>query len=296
MQLDDQYPTIFDYDSEDNFSSFSPFDLGMYEEMLYTPEDFEPPSPHNNPDSPCSTYSPPHSPQGELQTTLPPTDCPFPNYPDSPCSSTYSPPHSPPHSPQGSLQGTFPYTVQHVQVQHVTLEMKVVLFSSPPQSTQTIPIPPWVTFSILPESEPESQPEFTQIILDPNRSDDPHMDYFIQMKSLPFDVSKQLTDSKYNKLFKLHRKQLLLNSHPVMTERDLEDVRSCGFVYFLRNVKTIVPKIGPWKFHCHTRNTEGDRSFNIPGMAITCKVKEWLSDDGLWRLYHYKAGKRLGAQ
>jgi len=179
--------------------------------------------------------------------------------------------------------------------------MKVVLsFPSPqPPSTppiQSISINPRVNFPGLPENEPESIPEFTLIILDPNRSDDPDTDYFIRMKSLPFDVSKQLTDFHYNKLFKLHRKQLLLNSHPVMTERDLEAVRSCGFVYFLKNVKTIVPKIGPWKFNCHTRNTDGDRSFNIPGMAITCKVKEWLSDDGLWRLYHYKAGKRQGAQ
>lgn len=275
----EEYP-IFDY-SEDNFS-FSPFDFdqGMYEEILCPQEDYVPPE---YPDSP-----PPSPP-----------DCYFHNYPDSPCSTdsvhdSVSP--SPPCTPQGELpQANIPYTVQHVQLHQITqtqVEMKVVLsFPSQPPSTQTISINPQLTFPVFTESEPENSLEFTQIILDPN-SNDPATDYFFQMKSLPFDVSKQLTDYQYGKLFKMHRKQLLLNAHPVMTERDLDSVRSCGFVYFLRNVKTIVPKIGPWKFNCHTRNTDGDRSFNIPGMAITCKVKEWLSDDGLWRLYHYKAGKR----
>jgi len=279
----DEYP-IYDY-SEDNFS-FSPFDFdqGMYEEILCPPEDYE---------SPAEYYpeSPPRSP----------ADCYFHNYPDSPCSVDSVPPSPPYTPPQGELpQASYPYTVQHFQLNQIAqnqVEMKVVLsFPSQPPLTQTMSMPQ-VTFPCIPESEPENCPEFTQIILDPNRSDVPSStDYFIQMKSLPFDVSRQLTDYQYERLYKLHSKRLLLNSHPVMTERDLEAVRSCGLVYFLKNVKTIVPKIGPWKFNCHTRNTDGDRSFNIPGMAITCKVKEWLSDDGLWRLYHYKAGKRQGAQ
>lgn len=79
-----------------------------------------------------------------------------------------------------------------------------------------------------------------------------------------------------------------------MTEQDLEDIKVYGKMYFLKNVKTIVPKVGPWKFNAHISHRRTDeRQYNIPGMAVTCKVKEWLTDDGLWRLYHFKKGKTV---
>lgn len=115
-----------------------------------------------------------------------------------------------------------------------------------------------------------------------------------KLKSIPVDVSGNLSDSQYNKIFKKYHLQLQLDSHPTMTEQDLEDIKVHGRMYFLKNVKTIVPKIGPWKFNAHISHRRTDeRQYNIPGMAVTCKVKEWLTDDGLWRLYHFKKGKTV---
>jgi hypothetical protein len=115
-----------------------------------------------------------------------------------------------------------------------------------------------------------------------------------KLKAIPVDISVNLSDSQYNKIFKKYHLQLQLDSHPVMTEQDLEDIRINGRMYFLKNVKTIVPKVGPWKFNAHISHRRTDeRQYNIPGMAVTCKVKEWLTDDGLWRMYHYKRGKTI---
>jgi len=114
-------------------------------------------------------------------------------------------------------------------------------------------------------------------------------------RTIPVDISGNLSDSQYNKIFKKYHKQLLLDAHPIMTQDDLENIKLHGRMYFLRNVKTIVPKVGPWKFNAHISHRRPDeRQYNIPGAAITCKVKEWLTEDGaLWRLYHYKKGKVL---
>jgi len=114
-------------------------------------------------------------------------------------------------------------------------------------------------------------------------------------RSIPVDISGNLSDAQYNKIFKKYHKQLLLDAHPIMTQEDLENIKLHGRMYFLRNVKTIVPKVGPWKFNAHISHRRPDeRQYNIPGAAITCKVKEWLTEDGaLWRLYHYKKGKVL---
>jgi len=114
----------------------------------------------------------------------------------------------------------------------------------------------------------------------------------MQSCQIPVDISTNMSDSQYNKIFKKYHIQLQLEAHPLMSEEDLLDIQIHGRMYFLKNVKTIVPKVGPWKFHAHVshRNTD-ERQYNIPGRAITCKVKEWLTDDGLWRLYHYKKGK-----
>jgi hypothetical protein len=115
-----------------------------------------------------------------------------------------------------------------------------------------------------------------------------------KLKAIPVDISGNLSDAQYNKIFKKYHLQLQLDSHPTMTEQDLEDIKVHGRMYFLKNVKTIVPKIGPWKFNAHVSHRRTDeRQYNIPGMAITCKVKEWLTDDGLWRLYHFKKGKTV---
>lgn len=115
-----------------------------------------------------------------------------------------------------------------------------------------------------------------------------------KLKSIPVDISGNLSDSQYNKIFKKYHLQLQLDSHPTMTEQDLEEIKVHGRMYFLKNVKTIVPKIGPWKFNAHISHRRTDeRQYNIPGMAVTCKVKEWLTDDGLWRLYHFKKGKTV---
>lgn len=115
-----------------------------------------------------------------------------------------------------------------------------------------------------------------------------------KMPALPMDISGSLSEAQYSKIFKKYHLALQLGSHPVMTEQDLEDVKVNGRIYFLKNVKTIVPKIGTWKFNAHISHRKTDeRQYNIPGMAVTCKVKEWLTEDGLWRLYHYKRGKTV---
>jgi len=115
-----------------------------------------------------------------------------------------------------------------------------------------------------------------------------------KLKSIPVDISGNLTDSQYNKIFKKYHQHLLLDTHPTLSEQDLEDIKVHGKMYFLKNVKTIVPKVGPWKFNAHISHRRSDeRQYNIPGMAVTCKVKEWLTDEGLWRLYHYKKGKTV---
>jgi hypothetical protein len=117
---------------------------------------------------------------------------------------------------------------------------------------------------------------------------------FPKLRTIPVDISGNLSDAQYNKIFKKYHLQLQLDSHPTMTLQDLEDIKIHGKMYFLKNVKTIVPKIGPWKFNAHISHRRTDeRQYNIPGMAVTCKVKEWLTDDGLWRLYHFKKGKTV---
>jgi len=117
-----------------------------------------------------------------------------------------------------------------------------------------------------------------------------------KLQSIPMDISGNLTDAQYHKIFKMYHLQLQLDSHPTMTEEDLEDIKAHGRMYFLKNVKTIVPKIG-FKFHAHLSHRRCDeRQYNIPGMAVTCKVREWIADDGLWRLYHFKKGKTVTAK
>jgi len=182
------------------------------------------------------------------------------------------------------------YSIHQVQWQHLSnnqLEMKLLL--SFPQS----PSLPLLHIPNIPESL-VPQTTFTRINLDSTNPE--AVPYFVtQMQSLPIDVSGNLSDFHYSKIFHKYRNELLLNSHPVMSENDLELIRTHGRLYFLRNVKMIAPKIGPWKFNSHiSRGLGTDRQFNIPGAAVTCRVKEWLIDDGLWRLYHYKQGKFKG--
>jgi len=186
-------------------------------------------------------------------------------------------------------------SIQHVQFQPVSnnqLEMKLLL--SVPQGSPysnanlSVPVMPMVQTPCMPTAPAE---KFTLINLSSTYCEP---NFVAQMQSLPVDVSANLSEFHYNKLYKEYRDRLLLPTHPMMSEHDLDLIKAHGRVYFLKNVKMIAPKIGPWKFNCHTPKGTGsnDRQFNIPGLAITCRVKEWLDDDGaLWRMYHFKEGK-----
>jgi len=107
---------------------------------------------------------------------------------------------------------------------------------------------------------------------------------------LPVDMTKNLREEEYNEIFNKYRLALLVDKLPLMNEYDLVDVEENGRMYFLRNVKRIVPKVGPWKFNAHIGSKKDERQYNIPGKCVTCKVKEWIEDGVLWRLYHFKKG------
>jgi len=113
------------------------------------------------------------------------------------------------------------------------------------------------------------------------------------------DVSRPFSGPKYTEIFTQFGSSLLVDKHPQLSESDLSQIERTGFMYFLKNVKTIVPKIGPWKFQSHVRGSSAnqpydtDRSYNLVGskVSIRCKVKEWVCGNDLWRMYHYVQGK-----
>jgi len=113
------------------------------------------------------------------------------------------------------------------------------------------------------------------------------------------DVSRPFSGPKYTEIFTQFGSSLLIDKHPQLSENDLSQIERTGFMYFLKNVKTIVPKIGPWKFQSHVRGSSAnqpydtDRSYNLVGskVSIRCKVKEWVVGNDLWRMYHYVQGK-----
>jgi len=109
---------------------------------------------------------------------------------------------------------------------------------------------------------------------------------------LALDVSKPFSAPKYSEIFHQHAASLLVDKHPQLTESDLKQIEQTGFLYFMKNVKIIVPKIGPWRFLSHVRSgSSNDRSYNLVGFPIRCKVKEWMQGGDLWRMYHFVKGK-----
>jgi len=116
---------------------------------------------------------------------------------------------------------------------------------------------------------------------------------FYRRQNLPFDISRSLSAIKYSELFFQSGNQLLVDKHPQFSEQDLKQIEETGFIYFMKNVKVIVPKIGPWRFQSHVRSGThtNDRSYNLLGFPIRCKVKEWVVGGDLWRMYHFIKGK-----
>jgi hypothetical protein len=110
---------------------------------------------------------------------------------------------------------------------------------------------------------------------------------------LGFDISCTFSAVKYTEIFNQFGSHLLLEKHPQLNEDDFKQIEKTGYLYFIKNVKTIVPTIGPWKFLSHVRTGNGtsDRSYNLVGFPIRCKVKEWLVGNDLWRCYHFVKGK-----
>jgi len=110
---------------------------------------------------------------------------------------------------------------------------------------------------------------------------------------LGFDISCTFSAAKYTEIFNQFGSHLLLEKHPQLNEDDFKQIEKTGYLYFIKNVKTIVPTIGPWKFlsHVRTGNGSSDRSYNLVGFPIRCKVKEWLVGTDLWRCYHFVKGK-----
>jgi len=109
---------------------------------------------------------------------------------------------------------------------------------------------------------------------------------------LALDVSKPFSAAKYSEIFFQHASRLLVEKHPQLSENDLKQIEQTGFLYFMKNVKIIVPKIGPWRFLSHVRSgASNDRSYNLVGFPIRCKVKEWMYGGDLWRMYHFVKGK-----
>jgi hypothetical protein len=115
---------------------------------------------------------------------------------------------------------------------------------------------------------------------------------FISRSSPLRDVSRAFSTAKYSEIFTQHANALLIDKHPQLSEADLRRVERTGLLYFMKNVKVIVPRIGPWKFLSHVRSdeTSTERSFNLEGFPIRCKVKEWLLNGDLWRMYHFIKG------
>jgi len=111
------------------------------------------------------------------------------------------------------------------------------------------------------------------------------------------DISRTLSNAKYSELFSTCGAQLLVDRHPQFTLQDINTVLKTGYIYFLKNVKTIVPRIGQeWRFISHVRapgpGESSDRSYNLLGpIPLRCKVKEWLVGGDLWRMYHFVQGK-----
>jgi len=116
-------------------------------------------------------------------------------------------------------------------------------------------------------------------------------------QKLNFDISRTLTNAKYSEIFTQFGAQLLVDRHPQFTLQDIYSVMKTGYIYFLKNVKTIVPRIGQeWRFISHVRapgpGESSDRSYNLLGsIPLRCKVKEWIVGGDLWRMYHFVQGK-----
>jgi hypothetical protein len=155
----------------------------------------------------------------------------------------------------------------------------------------------------VPIQYPIHQPQFTfhcapifpgpteKYVFYPEPQFDPQTS-FISRSSPLRDVSRAFSTAKYSEIFTQHASSLLIDKHPQLTEADLRRVERTGLLYFMKNVKVIVPRIGPWKFLSHVRSdeTSTERSFNLEGFPIRCKVKEWLLNGDLWRMYHFIKG------
>jgi hypothetical protein len=116
-------------------------------------------------------------------------------------------------------------------------------------------------------------------------------------QKLNIDISRTLSNVKYSEIFQQYGQQLLVDRHPQFTLQDIHNVLKTGYLYFLKNVKTIVPRIGQeYRFISHVRapgpGESSDRSYNLLGpIPLRCKVKEWLVGGDLWRMYHFIQGK-----
>jgi len=120
---------------------------------------------------------------------------------------------------------------------------------------------------------------------------------FRTVPRLALDVSKTFSAAKYTEIFYQHATRLLVDKHPQLSEADLKIIEQTGFLYFMKNVKLIVPKIGPWRFLSHVRSGgSNDRSYNLIGFPVRCKVKEWVIGGDLWRMYHFVKGKTSKAR
>jgi len=169
--------------------------------------------------------------------------------------------------------------------------------SPPPISSPRIYSPPPI--SSLPQSQFTSYhhaPMFPvglteQYVFYPQPQIDPQVSIIARSSPLR-DVSRAFSTAKYSEIFNQHANSLLVEKHPQLTEVDLRRIERTGLLYFMKNVKVIVPRIGPWKFLSHVRSDENliERSFNLEGFPIRCKVKEWVINGDLWRMYHFIKG------
>jgi len=265
----------------------------------------------------------------EEVANTPPPSSPLPETP-SPTRDTLTPIFEVPHGPllgvpvdyqsqyaaQSLQQSQLYLQYQHYQYQLLQQKLLMSTFQPPIQHfrqaapTMMMPLhePIYPSYPSYQEAVPSNLDTRSYEVPQGNNSLGTHLNFtnldashfgatpvtYPKLNSIPLDISGNLTDAQYSKIFKKYHYQLHLDSHPTFTEQDLEDIRVNGRMYFLKNVKTIVPKVGPWKFNAHISHRRSDeRQYNIPGLAVTCKVKEWLTDDGLWRLYHYKKGKTV---
>jgi len=183
-----------------------------------------------------------------------------------------------------------------------------VVFNRPPPLALPLPYkepcytPPisFQPFYSMPQKQFPQEERKSTVCLQINQDFDyfylPSAPTFRTVPRLSMDVSKTFSAAKYTEIFYQHAPQLLVEKHPQLSEADLKVIEQTGFLYFMKNVKLIVPKIGPWRFLSHVRKEKeaggsNDRSYNLIGFPIRCKVKEWVIGGDLWRMYHFVKGK-----